>query len=100
METIDAIGISGTIALLISLFRDAAFLGLLKDIFVKPHHPDDLNKIETLTLERDDLQKDKEIAEAVSKAMDNPDLQAKEERIRKVLTSGKSYGTKKIDGNL
>lgn len=87
METNDAIGLGGTIALVISLFRDGAFLGLLKDIFVKPHHPDDLIQITQLQDLNSKLTKEKEIAEAISIALDNPENHEKAEKVRSVIRS-------------
>lgn len=79
------------LALLISFIRDPAVLSFFTniiDIFKKKHNPEDLVKIEKLTLEVNELLKEKEINEAIALALDNPELNEKAARIRKVMSKG------------
>lgn len=72
---LESYGIWGVVLLsIIGIIRDPSIIQLARDLFIKPHHPDDLELIKTLTEERDQLKKEKEIAEAVKQALDNPEV--------------------------
>lgn len=61
--------VSAVILAVIGLFRDVEFMGVVRSILVKPRHPEDVSKIETLESENRELIKERDIARAVEAAL-------------------------------
>lgn len=84
----DTYGFFGALVLaVISFFRDANVISFFRDLFIKPHHPDDLTTITSLKEEVAALKKERDIINAIESVLDDPITKKKVEALKKVMKS-------------